>query len=112
MLYDDRIDISEGIDVNKTSESKECDVCHYWHFQNKGFKFQAHVCNRCHDVLMVSMNLSDTAILNNINGADYCCIISGTGKSEAVNLLQNADLIEKWQKNINHNKFVIIYKNG
>ena len=29
MLYYDRIDVSEGIDVNKTSASKECDVCHY-----------------------------------------------------------------------------------
>ena len=26
----DRVDISEGIDVNKTSESKECNICHYW----------------------------------------------------------------------------------
>ena len=30
MLYFNRIDVSEGIDVNKTSESKECDICHYW----------------------------------------------------------------------------------
>ena len=29
MLYLDRIDVSEGIDVNKTSASKECDICHY-----------------------------------------------------------------------------------
>ena len=29
MLYYDRIDVSEGIDVNKTSASKECDSCHY-----------------------------------------------------------------------------------
>ena len=29
MLYYDRIDVSEGIDVNKTSASKECDICHY-----------------------------------------------------------------------------------
>ena len=29
MLYYDRIKFSEGIDVNKTSESKECDICHY-----------------------------------------------------------------------------------
>ena len=28
MLYYDRIDIFEGIDVNKTTESKECDICH------------------------------------------------------------------------------------
>ena len=30
MLYCDRIDVSEGIDVNKTSALKECDICHYW----------------------------------------------------------------------------------
>ena len=29
MLYVNRIDVSEGIDVNKTSESKQCDICHY-----------------------------------------------------------------------------------
>ena len=35
MLYYDRDDISKGIDVNKTSELKECDICHYWHFLEK-----------------------------------------------------------------------------
>ena len=29
MLYFNRIEVSEGIDVNKTSASKECDICHY-----------------------------------------------------------------------------------
>ena len=80
MLYFDRIDVSERIDVNKTSKSKECDICHYWYFLNKGFKFQPNVCNRCHDLLMIYMNLSDIAILN-INGSDYCCIISGISKN-------------------------------
>ena len=37
MLYYDRIDVSKGIDVNKTSGSKECDVCHYWYFLNFSF---------------------------------------------------------------------------
>ena len=46
MLYYDRIDVSKGIDVNKTSESKECDICHYWDFLNRGYKFQSNVCNR------------------------------------------------------------------
>ena len=64
ILYYDRIDFSEGIDVNKTSESKECNICHYWYFLNKRFKFQLNVCNGCHDLLMMSMNLSDIAILN------------------------------------------------
>ena len=32
MLYYDKIDFSEKIDINKTSGSKECDICHYWQF--------------------------------------------------------------------------------
>ena len=63
MLYYDRIDFFEGTDVNKTSMSKECDICHYWCFLNKGFKFQPNVCNGCHDLLMMSMDLSDLDIL-------------------------------------------------
>ena len=46
-----------------------------------------------HDVLSMSINLNNIAILN-IQGIDYCCIINGIGKSGAVNLLQNADLTE------------------
>ena len=80
MIYYDRIDVSEGIDVNKSSKSKECDIYHYWYFSNKGFIFQAYVCNSCHDLLMVSMDHSDIAILN-INNAEYRCIISGISKS-------------------------------
>ena len=63
MLYYDRIDISEGIDFNKTSETKECDICHFWYFLNRGSKFQPNVCNRCHDSLIMSMSLGDIAIL-------------------------------------------------
>ena len=40
MIYYDRIDVSERIDVNKISASKECDNCHYWYFLNYSFKFQ------------------------------------------------------------------------
>ena len=39
MQYCDRIDVSEGINIDKTSESRECDICHYWYFLNKCFKF-------------------------------------------------------------------------
>ena len=46
MLYFDRIDVPEGIDVNKTSQSEECDICHYCYFLYEGFKFQPNVCNR------------------------------------------------------------------
>ena len=50
MLYYDKISLFEGIDISKTSASKQCDICHYWYFLDKGFKFQPDVCHRCHDV--------------------------------------------------------------
>ena len=53
--------------------------------------FQPNAFNRCHDLLMMPINLSNIAILN-IKGSDYCCIISLVSKNEVVNLLQNADL--------------------
>ena len=91
ILYFEKIDASEVIDVNKTSKSKEFDICHDWYFLNKGFKFQPYVCNRCHDLLMMSMNLSDIAILK-IKNTNYCCIITGISKSEVIKLFQNIDL--------------------
>ena len=44
--------------------------------------------------ISMSANLIDIAILN-IDGVDYHCIFNGMSKSEAVNLLQNADFNEK-----------------
>ena len=93
MIYYDRIGASERIDINKTSESKECDICYYWHLLNKGYEFPTNVHNGCYDWLMMSMNLSNIAILN-IKSDDYCCIISKIRKSEAINLMQNIDLTE------------------
>ena len=50
MLKYEKNDASEGIDINKTSLSKECEPCHYWFFTDVGFKFEEHVCNGCHDL--------------------------------------------------------------
>ena len=63
VLHYDRIEFSGGFDFNKTSASKEWDICHYWYFSNHSFKFQPNVCN---DLLMMSINLSHIAILNMI----------------------------------------------
>ena len=59
-----KIDVSEGIYVNKTSESKECELCHYWFFKDVGFKFEGHVCNGCHDLLTMAHLLKNIAILS------------------------------------------------
>ena len=94
MLYYDRIDISEEIDVNKTSASKECVACPYQHFLNDSFTFQPNVCNRCYDLLIMSVNFKDIAILNN-KVSVYWSVFSLISKNEAAKLLQNADFTEK-----------------
>ena len=79
MLRYQKIDSSEGIDVNKTIASKECEVCHCWFFKDIGFNFQEHVCNKCHDLLTIAYSLKDIAILNAKENT-YRCILMGISK--------------------------------
>ena len=88
MLYFNRID------VNKTSVSKEYDICHYWYFLNYSFKFQSNVCKRCHDLLMMPMSFSAIVFLN-IKDSDYRCILSSISKNKVINQIQRANLTEK-----------------
>ena len=90
MLYYDRIDISEGIDLAKSNNSKECMICHYYFF-NYGFNFQDYVCNGCHDLTMLSVSISDIVIIT-FKNVDYRCIIHNISKSETINLLKNSIL--------------------
>ena len=55
-------------------------------FFKERFKFQLYVCNRCHDLIMTSMKLSEISILK-IRNADYRCIITGISKSESIKLM-------------------------
>ena len=62
MLYYNRIDIREGTDLAKSNRSKERTDFHYWIF-NHVFKFQDSVCNDCHDLTMVCLNISNITII-------------------------------------------------
>ena len=64
MLEYDRIDISEGYDVNKTSASKECNICHYWYFKDIAFKYERYPSNGYHDLTQKAISLNDVAIVN------------------------------------------------
>ena len=69
MLDYDRINISEGIDINKTNASKECEVCNYWYFKNISFKYEPYLCNGCHNLKQKAMNFNHVAIVS-IKGSD------------------------------------------
>ena len=64
MLQYRKIDVSKGINTNKTSLSKKCMLCHYWYFEDVGFKFEPHVCSKCHNILMTAYELKKIAIFN------------------------------------------------
>ena len=83
MLQYQKIDISEGSDINKTNASKECELCHYCLFKDIGFKFEEHVCKKCHNLLTIAYSLKDIAILN-AKGATFRCILIGISKHEGL----------------------------
>ena len=89
MLWYQKINASEGIDVNKTSTSKECELSHYWFFRDVGFKFEEHVCNGCHDLLTMAHSLKNIGILS-AKGATFGCLLMGIIKNEALKRLDNS----------------------
>ena len=89
MLYYERIDISKGIDLAKSNNSKECMICHYCFF-NHGFKFQDFLCNVCYDLSMLCLNISDATIIT-VKNIDHHCIIHNS-KSEKINLFKDSVL--------------------
>ena len=59
-------DVPEGIDVNKTNASKECDICYYF--------------------FMIFMKLRDISILKT-KGSDCRCILSLISKNEVIKVI-------------------------
>ena len=57
-------------------------ICHYLFF-NRGFNFQDSVCNGCHDLMMLSLNISDIAIIA-VKGVDYHCISTMTNLKQFI----------------------------
>ena len=88
MLYYDRIDMSERIDLAKSNNSKDYLICHYW-FYNYGFKFQDSLCNGCHNLTMLSNDINNIAIIY-FEDVDYLCIILNISKSGDINSLKSS----------------------
>ena len=74
MLEYDRIDVSEGIDINKANASKECDISHYWYFLDKNFNYEPYICNGCYDLMQKAMNFNDFAIAS-VKGNNYRILV-------------------------------------
>ena len=64
-------------------------LCHYWYFKDVEFKFEPHVCNKYHDVLVTAYELKDIAILN-VKGVNFRFTLWSISREEAVNRLNNS----------------------
>ena len=64
MLEYDRIDISEGIDVDATNKSKECMLCHYWYFLDKNFSYGPYLCDGCYNIMQKCNKFKNIAIVH------------------------------------------------
>ena len=94
MLEYNRIDISEGIDVNNTSASKECDICHFWYFKDVGFKYEPYLCNGCHDLMQQVMSFNNVAIVH-VKGNAYRIHFWYMSKDDAINIVNSSNLVDK-----------------
>ena len=94
MLEYDRIDISQGIDVNKTSLSKECYICHYWFFKDIGFKYESYLSNGCHELIQKAMSFNNVAIVY-AKGSAYRIQFWYMSKDDAINIMNGSNLTDK-----------------
>ena len=94
MLEYDRIDMSEGIDVNKTNLSKECDLCHYWYLKNIGFKYESYLCNGCHDLMQKAMSFNYVAVVY-VKGNAYRINFWYMSKNDAIKIMNGYNLDDK-----------------
>ena len=90
MIEYDRIDSDEGIDVNKTYNSRERWLCHYWYFLDKNFNYQKYYCDGCHDMSMKTVSIENLAIVYS-NRIHFWNI----GKDDAINIIHNSNLIDE-----------------
>ena len=63
MLRNDKIDISEGNDLNKTNKLKKCMFCHYWYFLDKNFSYGPYLCDGCYNMTEKCNKLKNIAII-------------------------------------------------
>ena len=90
MLEYKKIHILEGIDLNKSDKSKECDLCHYWHFLEKNFTYEPNLCSVCCDVMQKAVSFNNVAVVS-IKGIHFCFM----SEHDAINLVNNSVLSNK-----------------
>ena len=95
MLEYNRIDISEGTDINKCEEtSRRCSLCTFYYFLDKNLSYGPYLCICCHDMSLKTVIMQNLTIINH-NGNHYRVNFAFISKKDAYNLIKNATIIDK-----------------
>ena len=94
MLAYERINISDGIDVNRSDESKECTLSHYWYFLDKSFSYGSYLCDGCYNMTQKCNKLKNIAITRIEKSVYRICFLLKS-KHEAIKLMANSNVIDK-----------------
>ena len=95
MLEYNRIDISEGIDINKCEEkSARCSLYKFYYFLDKNFSYGPFLCNGCYDMSLKAVSVRNLTIINH-NENHYRLNFTFISKKDAPNLIKNATIIDK-----------------
>ena len=93
MLEYEKIDISEGVGVNKSGNSKECSICHFCYFNDKNFNYEPYLCNGCYMSMKV-ISIKNLAIIYS-KGNAYRVNFAFMSLNDATKLMHNSNLNNK-----------------
>ena len=88
MLVYEKIDISDGNDVDMSDKSKECMLCHHWYFLDKSISYGPYLCEGCYNMMQKCNKLKNTATVH-IKESVYRICFLYMSKHEAKKLITN-----------------------
>ena len=94
MLAYERIDISDGININKSDESKKWRLCNYWYFLDKSFSYGPYLYDGCYNMTQKCNKLKNIAIIR-IKKSVYRIYFLFMSKRETKKLMANSNVIDK-----------------
>ena len=73
---------------------QKCDICHYWHFEDTGFKYEKYLCTGCHDLMQKAVSFNNIAIVY-VKGNAYRIDFWYMSKDDAINIVNGSNLADK-----------------
>ena len=93
MLEYDKINISEGIDINKCEKtSRKCSLYKFYYFLDKNFKYGRYLCDGCYDMSMKAVSMQNLTIINHY-GNYYRANFAFMSKRDGYNSIKNAIML-------------------